>query len=199
MRNQKPPKSPNYFFLITPLAISLASLIISFKSCENGKKSIELSGKNGEAFIQIVNVSLSDTLNSMSFIKLNVTLKNLGQVPAKEVSGEMDYNVGLSPQGKNGNSASRRLLPSLGQGYETKIQIVSNRINRRDFKAGYFNHYETLFFYGTIFYTDGLSKKQKKVDWTYELPLNSDESLNELELKPSHMFLYESPYKVEMQ
>src|SRR5204862_5901280 len=85
------------------LFISLVALIISVKTCFTSNKALTLSQKQGEPFIQVSNAKLVDSLNRSSFITVELTLKNLGQIPAIDVSAEMDYRVG-SPINKNGNS-----------------------------------------------------------------------------------------------
>lgn len=181
------------------LTISLLSLFISFKTCSINDTQLKISKKQGEAYIQVSDVKLVESLESSSFITVELTLKNLGQIQAIKMSGEMDYNIGMFPNNKGGNSASRRQIPNMGQGFETKIQITSNRRNMTNYEGHTKRRGEKFYCYGTIFYTDYFSEEEKKVDWIFELPIKNKNSLSQLELLPCRFFSYQSEYQIQPQ
>jgi hypothetical protein len=137
--------------------VSIVALMISFKTCITSDRALEISERQSEPFLQISELKLIDSLNNISFLTIELTIKNLGQTPAINVSAEMDYKLGIVSKEKYGNSVTRRAIPNIGQSFETKIQLVSNRRNMRNWKTSGFRMHETLFFYGTLFYTNALS------------------------------------------
>ncbi|MEO6304262.1 MAG: hypothetical protein ABIP51_13940 [Bacteroidia bacterium] len=181
------------------ITLSLLALVISVRTCNISNRAIEISEKQGQAFIQISDAKLVDTLNNASFLAIELTLKNLGQTPASSMSAEMDFYLGCIPNNIEGNTATRKEIPSMGQGFESKLILTSNRINLRDWKANGGRLYKTLFFFGTVFYKDNLTQINRKVDWTFELPLKNDKSLKQLNLTPPGTFFYQSKYKIQAQ
>jgi hypothetical protein len=181
------------------LIFSFFALVISARTCSYSNKGLKITENQGMPFLQVINVKLIDPVNKSSLITLDLNLKNLGLTPATNVSVEMDYNVGDNGPRSKGNSSTRINVNDIGQGSEYTIRLKSNRFNREEWKTNTSNVYQTGYFYGTVFYSDKYSGKIKKVDWCFELPLKSEESLNQLVLNQSTFYKFESKYKIEKQ
>jgi hypothetical protein len=178
--------------------LALLALVISARTCSDSNRIVEISEKQTEPFLQVTEVKLADKGLSSSFVSVELTIKNLGQSPATKVSAEMDYNEGGIKQIQlNGNSITRKKISSLGQGHEEKITLKSNRRNQQNWNTSRRRLPNYAYFFGTVFYTDKLNNKNKKVDWCYQLKLDSVESLNLLELEKSESGKFISEYDLE--
>ena len=181
---------------IISIAISVSACFVSIQSCCNSKKAITISEYQGIPFLQITEIKLKESIKEASFITVDITIKNLGQIPATDVSIEMDYGKEIFT---HGNNVTNKKIGGIGQGSEERVVLVSNRRNMRDWKTRSYRNYETLYFYGTIFYRDKFNDREKKIDWCYELPLNNENSLSDLTLIKSEYGKYESDYDIERQ
>lgn len=186
---------------LLPIIISIIAIIISAKSCSNSDTAIELSKNQAMPFLQVVDVKLVSPVSNSPFITLDLTIKNLGNIAANDVSAEMDYCVGLIGPSNNfkGNSVTRIEIGDIGQGFERTIRLKSNKFNHEDWKIGNSKFYNTGYFFGTIIYTNKIISSKKKIDWCYELPLKEDIDINTLSLYPSQNKIFESEYKIENQ
>lgn len=144
------------------------------------------------SYVQVVEATLIEPINDASFIQVQLKIKNFGQTAAVNVYGEMDYALGIpDPHGK-GNEATRRKFGSMGPGLERTFTLQSNRINRRGWPAPSPNKYQTVYFWGTVWYTDDATQENRKEDWCYELPLKTEADLNRTNLEPCTILTYTS-------
>lgn len=176
------------------LVLSLVAIFVSIKSCSDSNRALEISEKQSKPFIQVTNPELIEPIGSASFIEMKLTLKNTGQVPANDIKIEFDYSTEIGNIVKDGNSATRKNIGSIGQGYEKSVILRSNKRNIRMWKIN--NRFpDILYFYGTVFYQDDLNEGvEKKVDWVYELRLDSEEALRTKKLVQSEQNKFKSKY-----
>ncbi|MCX6230361.1 MAG: hypothetical protein NTZ33_02345 [Bacteroidetes bacterium] len=184
---------------VITIFFSFVALILSVITCSDTHQSVKISERQGKAFIQVIDAKLCEKGLSSSFISIEITIKNFGQVAATNISAEFGYNNGMIGLNQKENHERSKKINDIGQGFERKIILKSNSINRREWKISEGRLYETVYFFGTIFYTDNLSGKNKKVDWCFDLPLNTKESLNQLTLKESEKGTFISSYNIEDQ
>jgi hypothetical protein len=176
------------------LLFAFFAFLFSIKSCNDSNYALDISRKQSMAFVQIVDAELVEPIDSASIYKIKLTLKNLGQIPARNVKVEFDFSVQIGDFKSDGNPSTRKEIGSIGQGFE-KIVIIQS--NKRDFKMWNINKRipDVMYFYGTVFYKDNLNDTlEKKEDWCYELKLDSDKVLKTKKLNQSESSKFKSTY-----
>jgi hypothetical protein len=174
------------------VGIAAFALAVSFFSWWDVRKQVNLFGGQIRSYVQVSDVKLVEPITEASFIKLQLKMKNYGQTAAVNVHSEMDYDVGVPDFDGKGNSATRREIGSMGPGLERTATLTSNRINRREWPTPSSNRYQTIYFYGTVWYTDDTTHEKRKEDWCYCLPLKKDSDLTKTELEPCGTLTYTS-------
>lgn len=180
------------------IIISVLGFAISCFNYYDVHNQLILMAGQVKAYTQVIEVSLVEPITDASFIKLKLRIKNFGQTAATNVYGEMDYDIATPDFSGEGNSATRRDFGSLGPGLEKTIILTSNRINDRKWPTPSHNYKtsnSTIYFFGTIWYTDDTSKEKRKEDWCYALVLKNEEDLKKLDLEQSTTLIYKSKNK----
>jgi hypothetical protein len=177
---------------IWAVVISAVALTVSGMSWLETRQQLRLTAGQVRSYVQVVDVRLLEPVTEASFIKLQLRLKNFGQTAAINVYGEMDYARGMPDHTGRGNEATRRQLGSMGPGMERTVILTSNRINRRDWPAPRPRNYETIYFFGTVWFTDDTTRQGRKEDWCYELPVKTEGDLKRLDPGPCGVVTFES-------
>lgn len=159
------------------------------------RQQLQLFAGQIRAYVQVVDGKLVEPITDASFIKVQLNIKNFGQTAAVNVYGEMNYDVGIPDPEGAGNEATRLNLGAMGPGMERTVALTSNRINRRDWPTPRLRGYETVYFFGTIWFTDDTTKEQRKEDWCYQIPLKTEEDLKRTDLEPCRTVTYRSQNK----
>lgn len=180
---------------IAAIIISIIALAISIISSIDVHQQVKLTSGQVQSYVQVVEAELVEPITEASYIKLQLKLKNYGQTAAINVYGEMDYQVGVPDMSGKGNSATRLSFGSMGPGMERTVVLTSNRINRREWPTPFPKNYESVYFFGTIWYIDNTTQEEKKEDWCYELPLKQEKDLSKLNLELSGILKYSSKVK----
>lgn len=172
--------------------ISAIALIVSGLTWLDVRQQLRLAAGQIKSYVQPVEVKLVEPIADTSFIKLQLQIKNFGQTAAVNVYGEMDYAVGMPDPKGEGNEATRVQFGSMGPGRERTVTLASNRINRRDWPIPRLRNYESVYFFGTIWFTDDTTQEQRKEDWCYVLPLKTEDDLKKTDLEPCSILTYKS-------
>jgi len=173
---------------IWAVVISLVSLFVSLGSLNYSRKQSDLSGGQVRANVQVVDASLVEPITDASFIKIKLRVKNYGQTSAINVSGDMGYEVGVP----RANTASRIDFGNMAPAYEQTVILVSNRINSREWPNPSPKGLNTVYFYGTVWFTDETTNKKLKSDWCFGRPLKKDSDLKRLDLEHPGILSYTS-------
>lgn len=187
--------SENKRIEITAIIISMVALGISLASSIDVHQQVKLTSGQVRSYVQVVEAELVEPITEASIIKLQLRLKNFGQTAAINVYGEMDYQIGAPDMSGRGNSATRLSFGSMGPGMERTIVLTSNRINRREWPTPSLHNFQSVYFFGTIWYTDNTTHEENKEDWCYELPLKGEKDLSKLKLELSGILTYSSKDK----
>ena len=175
------------------VVIAMMALIVSGLNWWDVRKQLRLASGQARSYVQVVEASLKEPLSSTSRVEIQLKVKNFGQTPAINVYGEMDYRVDMPDSKSGGNSATRLQFGAMGPGMERTITLQSNRYQREDWPtptAG--RYYKTVYFYGTIWFTDETTQEDRWEDWCYALPLRTDVDLNKVNLEPCGILTYKS-------
>lgn len=179
------------------LIISAVALVVSGLTWWDVRKQLHVAIGQARSYVQVVDASLTTPLADTHLVEVALKVKNLGPTGATDVHGEMDYRIGMpDPHGK-GNSATRRPLGAMGPGMERTITLKSNRYQREDWPTPSLHRYQTVYFYGSIKYTDETTEEPRKDDWCYALPLRSEADLKSTLLEPCGIFTYVSEDSAE--
>ena len=181
-------KNPDIWAVI----ISAIALIVSYITWSSVQQQLRLTAGQIRAYVQVVEVKLNEPIADASLIKLQLRIKNFGQTAAVNVHGEMNYKVGMPDSTGQGNKDTDRKIGSMGPGMERTVTLTSNRLNRQGWPAPQLRNYETVYFFGTIWFTDYTTHKQSKEDWCYALPLKTEADLKKTDLEPCDILTYES-------
>ena len=174
------------------IAIALAAFLVSAATWLDVHEQVRLARGQVRSFVQVVQADLVESITDASFIKVRLRIKNFGQTAATNVYGEMDYSVGIpDPDGK-GNQATRIHFGSMAPGLERSVVLQSNRINRRDWPYPSSRGLNSVYFFGTIWFTDFTTHEELKEDWCYELPLKTEADLHSVELSQCGTLTYTS-------
>jgi len=174
------------------LVISVIALFISWQSCRDVHQQLVLTSGQVRSYVQETEVKLLHPINQGSFVKIQLKIKNFGQTAALNVEGDFDYEKG-STIGASDNIATLGKFGSMGPGFERIITLTSNRRNNYGDFFPPFPRGLSVYFYGTIWYTDATTNERKHTDWCYELPLNNDTDTSKTDLQKSTLFEYELP------
>lgn len=172
--------------------IALCALVISVLTWLDTQKQLKQAIGQGKSNIQIESVKLLEPITDASYIKLQLQIKNFGLAAADSVYGEMDYSLGGPDFEGKGNSATRLDFGTFAPGMERTVTLKSNKLNDRDWPPPQFRFPPTIYFYGTIWYTDDISKEKKKEDWCYKLELRKDPDLEKTDLELEGILKYKS-------
>ena len=172
--------------------ISAFALVVSGLTWLDVRQQLRLAAGQSRSYVQVFGASLKEPLARASFIEVELKLKNFGPTAATDVYGGMDYQIGMpDPKGEE-NSATSQQFGAMGPGMERTVTLKSNRYNRRDWPAPSLRNYQTVYFYGTIWFTDETTKERRKEDWCYSLPIRSDADLQRHELELCGSLSYKS-------
>ncbi len=174
------------------IVIAIISLLMSGFTWLNDHNQTQLFEAQIRSYVQVVEVKLMKSIMDADFIELQLKLKNFGQTAAINVQAEMDYQLGSPDLKGHGNIATRQPLGSYGPGFENTIVLKSNRRNSRNWPVPRLSRYESVYFYGTIWYTDETTNKERKEDWCCELPLKTPEDLQRTNLESCGILKYSS-------
>jgi hypothetical protein len=181
---------------VLAVIISAMALAVSGLTWLDVRKQLRLASGQVRSYVQVVDAELKEPLSGSSMVRIELRLKNFGQTAAVDVYGEMEYHVGMPVNKKGGNSATRRQFGAMGPGMERTVTLVSNRYQKDDWPAATKGrYYETIFFYGTVWFTDETTQEGRKEDWCYELPLKSENDLNRIDLDRCDILMYKSGAK----
>ncbi len=187
-------KSEKNWLEIAGFILSIFALFFSFKSCSDSNRALDISLNQSMAFLQVTDAELIEPIDSASFIKIKLTIKNLGQTPARDIKIEFDHGIKIGDFETEGNSTTRKEIGSIGQGFEKTVVLTSNSRNFRMWNVNS-RFPDILCFFGTIFYKDKINENiEKKVDWCYELKLDKVESLKTRKITQSDSNRFESKY-----
>jgi hypothetical protein len=156
------------------------------------REQVRLVGGQIKSYVQVVEVKLVEPITDASLIQLQLKIKNFGQTAAINVHGEMNYDDQVpDPEGK-GNEATRREFGAMGPGLERTVTLKSNRINRREWPTPSIRGDHTVYFFGTIWFTDDTTHENRKEDWCYQLTLKTEADLKKIDLEPCFGLTYKS-------
>ena len=173
------------------LTISAIALLVSTGTWLQVDQQLRLTAGQVKAYVQVVDATLVEPVSTASFITLRLRIKNCGQTAASDVHGEMDYDLGMPDPNGDGNGATRRDFGPMGPGIERDVRLTSNRINRRDWPTP--SHVSpSIYFFGTVWYTDETTGDKRKEDWCFVLPLRAESDLNRTDLERSGVLMYRS-------
>jgi hypothetical protein len=178
---------------ILSLAVSCLAFGISVQNCRQTDSQAALLAGQVRAYVQVSNVELVRPLGNLdgSFVELVLHLKNYGQTAAVDVAGDMDYRTGRPSQGEPNEAATRRFGP-FAPGMERTVRLKSNGMQRVPFPTPRPRD-DTVYFYGTVWYTDDTTKDDRHHDWCYALALREDADLNQrTSLDPCDILSYTS-------
>jgi hypothetical protein len=173
-------------------SISIIALIVSGLTWLATRQQTQLAAGQIRAYVQVIEVKLDEPITDATFIKLKLKIKNFGQTAAVNVYGEMDYRVGMPDPKGEGNKATGRRIGSMGPGMERTVTFTSNRYNRYDWPTPQLRNYQTVYFFGTIWFTDYTTHARSKEDWCYALDLKTGTDLKKTDLEPCDILTYES-------
>jgi hypothetical protein len=177
------------------LLISAVALLVSVRTWIDTHEQLSLAKGQVRSFVQVTDAKLIQSISDASFIVVQLKLKNFGQTAAVNLYGEMDYDLGTPDLAGLGNEATGQRLGSLGPGAERTRVLRSNRINRRDWPQPTSRGFQTVYFWGTIWYVDDTTRERRKEDWCYQVPLVSDRDLNRTDLDLCEKLTYSSSDK----
>ena len=175
--------------------ISVVALVVSGLTWLDVRQQLYLFAGQVRAYVQVIDAKLPEPITEPSFIRVQLHLKNFGQTAAANVYGEMNYAVGIPDPKGEGNEATRLQFGAMGPGMERLVTLTSNRINRRDWPTPRLRDYETVYFFGTIWFTDDTTKEQRKEDWCFEIPLKTEDDLKRTDPEPCRILTYTSKDK----
>ena len=171
---------------IVSIIMASIALVISVLTWLDMRDQVRLFKGQIKSYVQILEAKLLNPISDAEFIEVQLKLKNLGQTAAINVRGDMDYKVGMPNHEGQGNQATLCQWGSMGPGLERTVVIRSNRRNmlRHDPPLG---RHTTIYFYGTISFTDDTTHESRKEDWCYELPLRTEADLKRTDIIPSSL------------
>lgn len=156
------------------------SLIVSLLTLYYVREEFRLSSGQARANVEVVDVVLVEPIAKPRFIKLKVRVKNSGQTAAVNVYGEMDYQKGMPDHEGKGNPATRQTFGSLGPDMEKTIIFSSNRNNLRNWPEPSLRRRDnSIYFYGTVWFTDETTNEERKEDWCYKIELKTEADVTE--------------------
>ena len=88
----EPPKiadRPHYWTVF----LSLLAVGVSFASFYQSKQAVRISREVSRAAVQVNSVRLTDTPERLSFLRVDLTLTNYGQVTARDVSTTLEWDI----------------------------------------------------------------------------------------------------------
>jgi hypothetical protein len=179
---------------ILALVVSTAALVVSLFSWWATSRQASLMAGQVRAYVQVQSAELVQGLSQpsfMTFMTLRLRIKNLGQTGATNVQGDMSYDTGMPGKGDRINDATLRRFGRMGPGFERSVILRSNTMRREPWPTPHFRG-QTVYFFGTVWFTDDTTKENRKDDWCYELPLKTEADLSRTELRACEVLGYES-------
>jgi len=164
---------------------------VSGASLWYSRKQVVLTTGQVKAYVQVTEAKLTEPISDASFVKVQLKLKNFGQTAAINLHGDMDYQDN-GPKSHESNYADLLKFGSMGPGFERSVTLTSNRRSRREWPIPSLRGDHSVFFFGTVWYTDDTSGEDRKEDWCYELILKLPDDLKKTELEPCTILKFES-------
>jgi hypothetical protein len=172
--------------------ISLLAFAISGATLWYSRKQVVLTTGQVKAYVQVTEAKLIEPISEASFVKVQLKLKNFGQTAATNVHGDMDYKDNSPNLTRESNYATLLRFGSMGPGLERSVILTSNRRSRREWPVPSLRGDQSVFFFGTVWYTDDTSGEERKEDWCYLLVLKTADDLKRTELEPCARLRFES-------
>jgi hypothetical protein len=174
------------------VGIAFAAFLVSLLSLAEVHEQVNLARGQIRSYVQVVDLKLVQPIPESSFIQLQARVKNFGQTAAVNVYGEMDYDVGIPGANGDGNDATRREVGSMGPGMERTVIRTSNRMNHGNWPTPVQRGFQTIYFFGSFWFTDDTTHEERAEDWCYELPLKTEGDFKTTELQPCDNLTYTS-------
>ena len=172
--------------------ISLFAFAISGATLWYSRKQVVLTTGQVKAYIQVTEARLSEPISDAAFVKVQLKLKNFGQTAAINVHGDMDYQDDAPNLTHESNYATVLRIGSMGPGFERAAILTSNRRSRREWPVPSLRGDRSVYFFGTVWYTDDTSGEDRKEDWCYLLVLRTPDDLKKTDLQPCGNLKFDS-------
>jgi hypothetical protein len=166
------------------VGISVLALIASAFSAWYSRRQLTLTSGQIKAYVQVSDARLPQSLDEMRFVQIQLKIKNFGQTAAIDVQGDMSYQDNFPSLDHQSNSATLLRFGSMGPGFERTVTLTSNRTNMRQWPNPSLRGEHSVYFFGTVWYTDDTSREDRKEDWCYRLILRTADDIKKTELEP---------------
>jgi hypothetical protein len=177
---------------VVSIAMAGVALVISGLTSYYVSQQVRLMGGQIRSYVQVVEAKLVEPVTDASYIRIQLRIKNFGQTAASEVYGDMEYSLDRPDSQGKGNEATRREIGPMAPGLERTFTLKSDRLNHRDWRTPQPRNYQSMFFFGTIWFTDATTHEEQKQDWCYELALKGESDLKRTDLDACDVLTYSS-------
>ena len=183
----KSPRIPDRPHLWTVI-LSLLAVAVSFVSFCQSKEAVRISREVSRAAVQVNTVRLTDNPERLSFLTLDLTLTNYGQVTARDIITTLEWDVSdFEVPVLNATYAQ----PAFGNLAPKNSKTVRLQANRR-FSAGrglgvgpgLTSPRSKLLVYGVAHYTDDVSGLRSSDPWCFVFDRRDNVRAASLDLRP---------------
>lgn len=175
-----------HFWTIT---LSVVAIAVSLASFYQSRQAVRISREVSRAVVQVNSLHLADSPGNLSFLKVDLTLGNYGQMTARNVSTTLEWDISDFDVPVQDATDVQPEFGDIAPKSTKTVRLQANRLfsggyGRLGRDPGLERQTRKLLVYGVVHYTDEVTELQGSEPWCFFFESRPNKGEVPLDLRP---------------